>query len=151
MKGFTLIELAVVISVMGIMAAVTAPRLMTSEAFDTRGQYGMLLAGLRYAQKTAIAQHRTVYVQVDSVNKRLKLCYTNTCDTLLQDPVSGGSYNLALNAKAVVTASLTTLGFTADGTPTPNMAATYTIANSKNLTQSSTILVEANTGYVHKQ
>lgn len=151
MKGFTLVELVVVIAVLMIMAAVSAPRFTGTETFDTRGTLGQILTTLRYAQKTAIAQHRSVYVQLDAVNKTLKLCYSNTCNSLLRDPVTNGNFSLALNSRVLVTPSVITLGFAVDGTPIPNATATYTVKNSKNLAQTSTIVVEANTGYVHKQ
>ncbi len=147
--GFTLVELVTVIAVMAIMAAVAAPRFIGSDSFDTRGNLGMVITSLRYAQKTAMAQHRVVYVQVDNTNKTISLCYTTTCSSLLQDPTGPGNYRLNLNSNVNLTASQTTLGFTVDGLPIPNANATYIVANRKNLSQSSTIQVEANTGYVH--
>lgn len=148
-SGFTLVELVTVIAVMAIMAATAAPRVIGSDSFDTRGNQGLLITSIRYAQKTAIAQHRMVYVNVDSVNRRLRLCYDPTCTSLLQDPVTVGNYQINFNSNVNLTASQTTMGFTIEGTPSPNVNINYTITNSKNLSQSSTIRVEANTGYVH--
>ncbi len=150
MRGFTLVELVTVIAVMSILAAIAAPKFVASDTFDTRGSQGLILSSLRYAQKTAIAQHRTVYVQVNSVNKTISLCYSNSCGTLLQDPVSGGSFRINLNANVIVSPSQTTLGFSADGSPSPNVDATYIVTNKNSSRQTSTIKVEANTGYVHK-
>lgn len=151
MKGFTLVELVVVISVMAILSAVAMPRFMGSDSFDTRGDFGLVLSSVRYAQKMALTQHTTVYVRVDTVNRLIKLCYSSSCDSLLQDPVTGSNYQQSFNRNVLVTPSVATLGFLSDGTPTPNADATYTVVNSKNALQTSTIKVEANTGYVHKQ
>jgi len=60
--GFTLIELIMVIVMLGILAVFAAPRMFNSEDFYARGFHDETLALLRYAQKTAIAQRRTVCV-----------------------------------------------------------------------------------------
>lgn len=149
-KGFTLVELVTVIAVMSVMAAIAAPRFIGADTFNARGNLGLVVSSLRYAQKTAIAQHRTVYVQVNTVSKTISLCYTSNCDTLLQDPASSGNYRLNFNSDVTVIPSQTTLGFTSEGVPTPNADATYIVTNSKNTTQTSTVKVEAGTGYVRK-
>lgn len=149
-RGFTLIELITVIAVMAVLVMTAAPRLADNATFNTRGDLGVLVSSLRFAQKMAIAQHRTIYVQLDAGARVLQLCYTNSCDSVLQDPVTNGSYRVTFNSKATLSTSLAVLGFTADGTPTPNLTTTYTVTNSHNTAQTNTVVVEASTGYVHK-
>lgn len=149
-KGFTLIELVSVMAVMAILAAMAAPRMMGSDTFATRGDSGVILSGVRYAQKTAVTQHRTTYVRVNPVSNNLSLCYSATCDVFLQDPVSGGNFSVALDRNVQITATQTTLGFLPDGTPSPSSGADYVITNKKNTSQSHTIKVEPGSGYVHK-
>lgn len=150
MKGFTLVELVTVIAVMAILAAMAAPKFIGSDTFTTRGDSGLILSTVRYAQKMALTQHKTVYVQVNTSTNTIRLCYSSSCDALLQDPVSGGNYSQAFDRNVQVSASQTTLGFLSDGTPSPSSGASYVITNKKNTAQSLTIKVEANSGYVHK-
>lgn len=61
-RGFTLIELIMVIVLLGVLAVFAAPRIFNSGDFYARGFHDETLGYLRYAQKTAIAQRRTVCV-----------------------------------------------------------------------------------------
>lgn len=149
-KGFTLIELVSVMAVMAILAAMAAPRMMGTETFATRGDSGLILSGLRYAQKIALTQHRTIYVRVNPVSNNLSLCYSATCDTFLQDPVTGGNFSVGLDRNVQISTTQTTLGFLSDGTPSPSSGAEYVITNKKSTSQTFTIKVEPGTGYVHK-
>jgi MSHA pilin protein MshC len=52
--GYTLVELIIVISVVGILAATLGPRFFTQSVFSQRGFADELAAALRYTQKTAV-------------------------------------------------------------------------------------------------
>lgn len=65
-RGFTLVELVLVITLVGILAVVAAPRFFGNATFDARGYRDELGAALRYAQKVAMATGCPVRVTVDA-------------------------------------------------------------------------------------
>lgn len=147
-KGFTLIELVTVIAVMSIIAAVATPRFANNNLFTTRGDAGMLTASLRFAQKTAVAQRRAVYmVYQNTLPPSISLCFNVNCNLRVLDPVNGNAYTVAFSKDVTVSAS--TLGFDALGRPLPNVDSSFAVTNTKNNTQSFTIQVEAESGYIH--
>src|SRR3989440_13029596 len=61
-RGFTLPELVMTIVIIGILIAVTAPRFVSWKGFSSRGSYDEAQAVVRYAQKTAVAWRRSIFV-----------------------------------------------------------------------------------------
>lgn len=53
-SGYTLIELVVVISILGVLSATLGPRLFDQSVFSQRGYADELAAALRFAQKAAV-------------------------------------------------------------------------------------------------
>ena len=91
-RGFTLIELIMVIVMLGVLAVFAAPRMLNSGDFNARGFHDETLSLLRYAQKAAIAQRRTVCVTF-SASARAQaalaissLPASSSCDTALIGP-----------------------------------------------------------------
>ena len=61
-RGFTLMELVMVIVILGVLAVFAAPRMFNASDFNAQGFHDETLSLLRFAQKTAIGQRRTVCV-----------------------------------------------------------------------------------------
>lgn len=138
--GFTLIELIAVMIIIGILAITAIPRLADQSAFANRGFHDETLSLLRYAQKTAIAQRRSVCISLNATGLTMTidtntpadgLC--NTSPTLPNTPHGGSGL-----ASSVAAFQFTPLGSTDQ---TSNVA--ITIAGSTAIT------VEAATGYIH--
>jgi MSHA pilin protein MshC len=149
-KGFTLVELVVVIAVLGIMAAVAAPRFASGDIFETRGDAGLLASTIRYAQKTAIAQRRNVYaIASGSPATKVSLCFDTGCGQAVINPETGTAYVFVISKNVRVDPSNLSLGFDSLGRAVPDLSASYKVSNKNNLTQFVNILIEASTGYIH--
>jgi MSHA pilin protein MshC len=139
--GFTLTELVVVILIASILSVYAISRINTL-SFDAEGYANQAAAMVRYAQKLAISQRRTVVVVTTSSN--IKLCYTdNTCPSQVQEPPGTGAFSK--NAPTGVTLSAGSISFDALGKPPAAGAITVTASGEP----TRTITIEAETGYVH--
>lgn len=158
--GFTLIELIMVITLLGVLAVFAAPRIFNGGDFYARGFHDETLALLRYAQKTAIAQRRTVCVafsQPAPASATLSIASvaaSGACDRSLTGPnqtCTGGPYGLSgcITARSGVSyrESPATLSFDGLGQPTAT-SLTVQVENS-GVAISQTVTIEPVTGYVH--
>jgi prepilin-type N-terminal cleavage/methylation domain-containing protein len=65
--GFTLIELVVCIVILGVLAAIAGARFVDHGPFNDRGYASELVAALRAARNTAVANNCPVQVTIDPV------------------------------------------------------------------------------------
>ncbi|MDO8767536.1 MAG: prepilin-type N-terminal cleavage/methylation domain-containing protein [Burkholderiaceae bacterium] len=148
-SGFTLIELVMVIVMLGILAVFAAPRMFNNGDFYARGFHDETLALLRFAQKSAIAQRRTVCVAFTSATTTLTiaaLAATPACANPLVGPK--GESPALITARTGVAYNTLPANFSFDGLGQPSASTTIQVANS-GVPISLTITVEAGTGYVH--
>ena len=159
--GFTLIELIMVIVMLGVLAVFAAPRIFNSSDFYAMGFHDETLALLRYAQKTAIAQRRTVCVAFTTTTSTLSIAPTagtTACvagDVALIGPNKNCTAGAPAGSKGCITAKdgvtysafPPTLMFDGLGQPT---AASLTVqVTTGGVAIAKTVTIEPSTGYVH--
>jgi MSHA pilin protein MshC len=146
-RGFTLGELVTTIVIMGILAAIAVPRLMSSKGFASRGFYDEAQAVIRFAQKTAIAWRRSVTVCV--LANEIRAISDSDCaaatPAFLEHPTSEAD----LKATAPDGVTLSPVGsFSFDGMGRPSASATITLTSTITGDPARQIDVAAETGYV---
>ena len=148
-RGFTLIELIMVLILLGVLAIFVAPRLNTKD-FEARGFHDETLALLRYAQKTAVAQRRTVCVAFTSSSATLSIATTaatNACaGTLIGPKGESPAHITAGSGIAYQALPGAPFFFNALGQPSEPLALQVTQAG---VGIGLTVTVVAETGYVH--
>lgn len=154
--GFTLIELIMVVVILGVLAVFAAARMFDKSDVYARGFHDETLGYLRYAQKTAIAQRRTVCVTFGGSNSITLAIAANpaTFDCTTAGTLSGpkGAAPVVLTAQpgAAYVAAPTSFNFNGLGQPITSSGA----AQAKQMFQVAgvgrTITVETSTGYVHE-
>jgi MSHA pilin protein MshC len=156
-RGFTLIELIMVIVILGVLAVFAAPRIINTGDFNARGFHDETLALLRYAQKAAIAQRRTVCVGFTSTSISLTMSSapsTFNCATAVA--LTGPNGTPTITAKPGVTFDPTAPATSADwnfnfnGLGQPITTAGVAVPTQRiKIVNASDVIVEAATGYVH--
>jgi MSHA pilin protein MshC len=146
-RGFSLVELIVVLILVGILSVVAIPRLVGIGSYDTLGFYDRVASGLRYAQKQAIAKRRNVCATFSATSVTFTFAAAagaaQPCDTNLVSPDGQSPYILAPEGSGIAfTATPANFSFDALGRPSTGQVISITGDEIRTLT------VEPETGYV---
>lgn len=149
--GYTLVELVVVITITGILAAYMAPRFWTQQTFADRGYVDELAAALRATQKAAVITGcaAQLTLSANSYVARQQAASGNACnpsDATWSTPLLGADGSAILNtAPTGTTASPSGIfRFDTQGRLSSSPATTVTVGTR-------TITIVAGTGLVQVQ
>ena len=153
-KGYTLVELVVTLVIVGILAAVAVPRMISGDAFSSRSFFDESRSIVRYAQKVAIAQRRLVFVNVTAT--RVEACYDAGCAARVPSPVDPadpqGAHADSTEARWKLDpgrVTMTAANFTFDGLGQPSAAAAISFTSNVAGDPPRVITVTSQTGYVY--
>lgn len=142
MRGFTLIELVMVMVIIGILAIVVGPRFFDRQVFDERLYYEESLAAVRYGQKLAVASGCLIQVSLDAGGytlRRAAACTSGAYNAAVQGP--DGQSPFAATPPSGVSVTAPSFPVVFDSLGQPSAAASATIG-------SFTITVTTSTGLV---
>jgi prepilin-type N-terminal cleavage/methylation domain-containing protein len=156
-RGFTLVELVVVMILIGVLAAVAVPSFNGVSGFAARGARDTVVSTLRYAQQSAIAMRRNVCVSLGTT--LLTVTYASAtgngqaCDAAnaLIDPSTGQAFGAASNTLpgGATLDAVSSVAFDATGRPMASVGSYLSTALSITVTgNSSPITVEPESGLV---
>lgn len=100
--GFTLIEMIVIMTIIGVLAVFAVGRFPDQDAFEARGYYDELVAATRYAQRYAVASGCGVQIAVNASDYALTLETPCAGGTAVQQP-GGGDFSGTAPAGVSVT------------------------------------------------
>ena len=150
MRGFSLVELIVVIVVMAVLVGIAVPRFFGSGEFEAPAFARELASAARYAQKLALVSGCPVDFAVGSGGYAVfqPQATTPPCTGTLtmtlpaRHPATGDAFAATLPTGVALGGSLGTVQFNAAGVP--SAAASYTVGDL-------TVTIAADSGYVDVQ
>ena len=135
--GYSLAELVIVIAIAAVLAALAIP-LFNQPQIDATWYHEQVRAGVRHAQRTAVAQRRQVFVLVEA-GPRLALCYADPCGARVIELATGNIF--VLNAPTGVALSISASPLSFNGLGQPSSGATVNVGGKL-------VTINAETGYV---
>lgn len=99
-RGFTLVEILMVVVILGIAAACVVPQLSSRDDIKASAAARVVMADLIFAQNRAISTQRTHYLAFDITNKRYSLLTAWTPQVFVTHPINKTNYVTAFSTAA---------------------------------------------------
>ncbi|WP_418067324.1 prepilin-type N-terminal cleavage/methylation domain-containing protein [Sedimenticola hydrogenitrophicus] len=150
-RGFTLVELVVVLLLVGILAAVGMPRFFNQLTFQEWGFSDELAGALRFGQKLAIATGCDTQAAITAAGYQLNqrvTCNSGAFTTPVRLPGGDGT-GYAGSAPGGIALTAASLYFDALGRPHDSADGNLLAAATNIAIGSRSVSVEPQTGYVH--
>lgn len=158
-KGFTLVELIMVIVLVGVISVYAAPRLGSLTSYDLNQATNELIEVIRFSQETSMIRVDTNYqVVIGAADKYRVKAYSGSGPASdITSPLTGSSSFIENSSDwSGITVSGLNLSFDTRGYPcatiapcTTHMTSTQSITLSTS-SESRTIIIEPLTGFVHE-
>src|SRR5881394_4211435 len=120
MRGFTIVELVIVLVVSALLATLAVPRLTDRTALQERGARDQLRTMLAHSRRIAMTQQREVCVLTTPAQARAVYANAGGClpASPLRDPAGSAAYQIDMPA-GIVLGGAALLHFNTRGQPVP--------------------------------
>jgi MSHA pilin protein MshC len=128
MRGFTVIELLVVLALSAVLATLALPRLTDRSALQERGARDQLRTMVAHSRRIAMTQQREVCVLLTPAQARAVYANAGGCVPAqpLRDPAGGGAYTIDMPPGTAL-GGTALLRFNSRGQPVPALDQTITV------------------------
>lgn len=148
-RGFTLVELIVVMLLMAVLATVGFGRFADRQPFAVQSLADQLVAGVRTAQAMAMAQRRDVYVKLTASPPALAVCLDAGCSQPITPP--GGDATWLSETQELQFSASPAFSFAASGAPSFAAALSVQVQNPGGVASPRTVTIEPVSGHVRLQ
>lgn len=142
-RGFTLVELIVVILIIGILSISIAPRFFGVASYENRKVTDELLSALRYSQQMAMNRGGDIQLVLAANNFTVQ----RSDATPLRSP--DGLFPYTKTFPNSIAATPNTIRYNALGQPVSAVGVPIAVNFTIDINGNPAITIEANTGYVH--
>ena len=146
-RGFTIVELVVVMLVLAIVTAMGMSRFADREPFAAQGVADQIVAGLRLAQATATARRSTVHVVLAADPPSMSVCLDAACTQPLRTP--GGDLQWLTETQGLRLSTAAAFSFDAAGVPSSGSAITLQVQTADGAFATPALTLEPVSGHVH--
>lgn len=148
-RGFTLVELIVVMLLMAVLATVGLGRFADRQPFAVQSLADQLASGVRTAQAMAMAQRRDVYVKLTASPPALAVCLDAGCSQPLAPP--GGDGQWLAETQELQFSAGPAFSFAASGAPSFATALSVQVQDTGGVAGARTVTIEPVSGHVRLQ
>ena len=149
-RGFTMVELVIVMILLGIVSVFVLPKMQAAVSFQDEGWRDQVIGALRYGQKTAVSHRRLVCVTIGTTSVTLNIASANpatACNSALQGPGGSNIFGSTTSAAATAVSPAGTIFLQPDGRATTDGAGTTAATRTISMTGAANVVLYGATGF----